>query len=52
MEAFKLVKANQGGVGVDNQSLGEFQRNLKDNLYKIWNKYLLKINVIISSKAI
>ena len=38
MEAFKLVKANQGGVGVDNQSLGEFQRNLKDNLYKIWNR--------------
>ena len=38
MEAFKLVKANQGGAGVDKQSLGEFERNLKDNLYKIWNR--------------
>jgi len=38
MEAFKLVKANQGGAGVDNQSIGEFERNLKDNLYKIWNR--------------
>ena len=38
MEAFKLVKVNQGGAGVDKQSLGEFERNLKDNLYKIWNR--------------
>ena len=38
MEAFKLVKANKGGAGVDKQSLGEFERNLKDNLYKIWNR--------------
>jgi len=38
MEAFKLVKANQGGAGVDKQSLGEFERNLKDHLYKIWNR--------------
>ena len=38
MEAFKLVKANQGGAGVDKQSLEEFERNLKDNLYKIWNR--------------
>ena len=34
MEAFKLVKANQGGAGVDKQSLEEFEHNLKDNLYK------------------
>lgn len=38
MEAFKLVKANQGGAGVDKQSLEEFEHNLKDNLYKIWNR--------------
>jgi RNA-directed DNA polymerase len=38
MEAFKLVKVNQGGAGIDKQSLEEFEENLKDNLYKIWNR--------------
>ena len=38
MEAFTLVKANKGGAGVDKQSLEEFEENLKDNLYKIWNR--------------
>lgn len=38
MDAFKLVKANRGGAGVDKQSIDEFERNLKDNLYKIWNR--------------
>jgi RNA-directed DNA polymerase len=38
VEAYKLVKANAGAAGVDQQSLADFDRNLKDNLYKIWNK--------------
>ena len=38
MEAFKLVKANGGSAGVDNQTLEDFEQNLKDNLYKIWNR--------------
>ena len=38
MQAYKLVKANAGGCGVDQQSLDQFENNLKDNLYKIWNR--------------
>ena len=36
--AYKLVKANAGSAGIDQQSLEDFERNLKDNLYKIWNR--------------
>ncbi|NGX34739.1 MAG: Group II intron-encoded protein LtrA [Candidatus Anoxychlamydiales bacterium] len=38
MKAYKLVKANKGSAGVDQQSLEDFEKNLKDNLYKIWNR--------------
>ena len=38
MQAYKFVKANAGAAGVDQQSLDDFDRNLKDNLYKIWNR--------------
>jgi RNA-directed DNA polymerase len=38
MQAFKLVKANAGSAGVDNQTLADFELNLKNNLYKIWNR--------------
>lgn len=38
MQAYKLVKANAGAAGVDKQSLQDFEKNLKDNLYKIWNR--------------
>ena len=37
-EAYKRVKANQGAAGVDEQSIADFERNLKGNLYKIWNR--------------
>jgi RNA-directed DNA polymerase len=37
-EAYKRVKANQGAAGVDEQSIAEFERNLKGNLYRIWNR--------------
>jgi hypothetical protein len=36
--AYKKVKANQGAAGVDGQSIGEFEANLADNLYKLWNR--------------
>ena len=38
MQAFKLIKANAGAAGVDDQSLADFGINLKDNLYKLWNR--------------
>lgn len=38
VEAYKLVKANDGAAGVDGESLESFDRNYKDNLYKIWNR--------------
>src|SRR5207247_8881118 len=37
-EAYQRVKANQGAAGVDEQSITEFERDLKGNLYKLWNR--------------
>lgn len=37
-EAYRRVKANRGAPGVDEQSLAEFESDLKNNLYKIWNR--------------
>jgi RNA-directed DNA polymerase len=37
-EAYKQVKRNKGAPGVDGQSIGDFEKDLKGNLYKIWNR--------------
>lgn len=37
-EAYVKVKANGGAAGVDRVSILDFEKNLKDNLYKIWNR--------------
>jgi retron-type reverse transcriptase len=37
-QAYKKVKANQGAAGVDGQSIDEFERDLSNNLYKLWNR--------------
>ena len=37
-EAYERVKANQGAAGVDSESIEVFEKDLKNNLYKIWNR--------------
>ena len=38
MTAYEKVKANKGTYGVDEQSIEDLEKNLKNNLYKIWNR--------------
>jgi RNA-directed DNA polymerase len=38
VEAWKRVKSNKGSAGIDGQTVEDFEENLKDNLYKIWNR--------------
>jgi len=37
-EAYRQVKANRGAAGVDEESIAEFEGDLKGNLYKLWNR--------------
>lgn len=36
--AWRLVRANRGSAGVDEISLDLFERDLKNNLYQLWNR--------------
>jgi RNA-directed DNA polymerase len=36
--AYKRVKANHGAAGIDDQSIAEFEEDLGNNLYRIWNR--------------
>ena len=38
IEAYKAVKSNGGAAGVDKQTIEQFDADLRDNLYKIWNR--------------
>lgn len=38
MAAWERVKANKGSYGIDEESIQDFEKNVKDNLYKIWNR--------------
>lgn len=37
-EAYQKVKSNAGAAGVDGCSIEEFEIDLRNNLYKIWNR--------------
>jgi RNA-directed DNA polymerase len=37
-DAYKRVAKNKGAAGVDNQSLEDFDADLENNLYRLWNK--------------
>ena len=32
------MRANAGAAGIDGQTISDFEFNLKDNLYKLWNR--------------
>ena len=36
--AYELVKANKGSAGIDEESIQDFEQDLENNLYKIWNR--------------
>lgn len=38
MEAWLRIRSNGGSAGIDRQSISEFEKNVKDNLYRIWNR--------------
>ncbi len=37
-EAYKQVKANHGAAGVDGQSIEQFEEDVENNLYRLWNR--------------
>ena len=37
-QAWLEVKSNRGSAGIDQQSLEDFEKDLKNNLYKLWNR--------------
>jgi RNA-directed DNA polymerase len=37
-EAYKAVKSNAGSAGVDGQTIEQFDSDLRNNLYKLWNR--------------
>ena len=38
LEAYKRVKANKGAGGVDEINFEDYEKDLKNNLYKLWNR--------------
>ena len=37
-KAYQQVKANKGAAGIDRETMQEFEKDLKGNLYKLWNR--------------
>lgn len=38
LDAYERVRARGGSAGIDEQSITDFEKDLKNNLYKIWNR--------------
>jgi RNA-directed DNA polymerase len=38
MQAYRNIRSNAGAAGVDGKTIESFEKNLKTNLYKIWNR--------------
>jgi RNA-directed DNA polymerase len=38
VESLQAVRANAGAAGVDEETITDFDKDLKGNLYKIWNR--------------
>jgi RNA-directed DNA polymerase len=38
MQAYREVKAKGGAAGVDHEMIEDFERDLKNNLYRLWNR--------------
>ncbi len=36
--AYKRIKENKGTAGIDEETIADFERDIKNNLYKIWNR--------------
>jgi group II intron reverse transcriptase/maturase len=37
-DAWKAVKANAGSAGVDGETIDDFEKDLENNLYRLWNR--------------
>src|SRR5258708_34627412 len=37
-QAYKAVKSNAGAAGGDGQTIEQFEADLRNNLYKLWNR--------------
>ena len=37
-QAYQQVRTNKGASGIDEESIADFERNLKDNLYRLWSR--------------
>ncbi len=38
MQAYLEVKRKGGASGIDQETIEDFERDLKDNLYRVWNR--------------
>lgn len=37
-QAYENIKSNRGSAGIDGIRLPEYEKGLKSNLYKLWNR--------------